>query len=109
MVKDSLEELVLTRLVRFNATLQGVVTGLVVGVGIFIATNWLLLQAEEGEVVGPHLGLLAQFFIGYEVTFAGSLIGFCYGFVSGFAAGYAVSFIYNSIAECRDRRQKVSP
>jgi hypothetical protein len=105
--KDRLEEIVLTRLVRLNATLQGVVMGLVAGLGVFIATNWLLIQAEEGEVVGPHLALLGQFFFGYEVSFTGSLIGFCYAFVTGFIVGYSVCYIYNSIAERRESKQKV--
>jgi hypothetical protein len=91
--KNSLEEIVLTRLVRLNASLQGVVTGLVLGLGIFIATNWLVLKG--GDVVGPHLSLLGHFFIGYRVSFVGSLIGFAYGFLSGFIIGYFVARIYN--------------
>ena len=74
------EEIVLTRLLRLNATVQGIVTGLVFGLVIFIATNWLTLKG--GRVVGPHLALLSQFFIGYRVTFVGSLIGFAHGFVA---------------------------
>ena len=100
------EELVLTRLVRLNATLQGVVTGLVVGLGLFIATNWLILKG--GEVVGPHLALLGQFFIGYQVTFLGSLIGFGYGFVIGFFAGYLMAGIYNWFVDLREGRHAVS-
>jgi hypothetical protein len=91
--KESLEEIVLTRLVRLNASLQGVVTGLVLGLGIFIATNWLVLKG--GDVVGPHLSLLSHFFIGYRVSFVGSLIGFAYGFLTGFGIGYFVARIYN--------------
>jgi hypothetical protein len=89
----ALENIVLTRVLSLNATIQGVVTGLVVGFSIFLATNWLILKG--GETVGPHLALLGEFFIGYRVTFVGSLIGFAYGFVSGFAAGYLVAKIYN--------------
>src|SRR5919108_4527603 len=98
--KESLEEIVLTRLVRLNASLQGIVTGLVAGFGVFIATNWLLLQG--GDVVGPHLALLGQFFIGYEVSFVGSLVGLAYGFATGFLVGYSVSHIYNWIAERKE-------
>jgi hypothetical protein len=96
------EEIVLTQLLRLNATIQGIVTGLVAGVGIFIATNWLILKG--GEVVGPHLSLLGQFFIGYRVTFAGSLIGFAYGFACGFLIGYCVARMYNWITDVRERR-----
>jgi hypothetical protein len=91
--EKTLEQVVLTRLLRLNATVQGVVTGIVTGLGIFIATNWLVLKG--GDVVGPHLSLLGNFFIGYEVSFFGSLVGFAYGFVSGFVVGYVVARIYN--------------
>jgi hypothetical protein len=66
-----------------------------VGLGIFIATNWLVLRG--GNVVGPHLSLLGQFFIGYTVSFMGSLIGFAYGFLGGFAVGYLIAMLYNWI------------
>jgi hypothetical protein len=101
--EKALEKVVLTRLLRLNATVQGVVTGIIVGLVIFIATNWLLIKAEEGEVVGPHLSLLGQFFIGYEVSFVGSLIGFAYGFLSGFLIGYFLARIYNWTIDFRQR------
>jgi hypothetical protein len=101
---NELEQIVLTRLVRLNATVQGIVTGLVLGLGIFIATNWLILKG--GDVVGPHLSLLGQFFIGYRVSFVGSLIGFGYGFLSGFTAGYLIAIFYNWIVDLRQRKSQ---
>lgn len=97
------EALVLTRLLRLNATIQGVVTGLLIGTGVFLATNWLVLKG--GKVVGPHLALLGQFFIGYRVTFLGSLVGFAYGFCVGFIIGYGVARMYNWLVDLRDGRQ----
>jgi hypothetical protein len=91
----SAEELVMTRLLRVSAGVSGLVTGLIAGLGIFVATNWLVLKG--GPRVGPHLALLAQFFLGYRVTFLGSLIGFAYGFALGFAVGYAVAWLYNLV------------
>jgi hypothetical protein len=93
------ETLVMVRMVRLNATIQGVVTGTILGLGIFIATNWLVLKG--GPVVGPHLALLGQFFIGYRVTFLGSLVGFAYGFVTGFLMGYTGAWIYNRLRDLR--------
>jgi hypothetical protein len=97
--EKTLEQVVLSRLLRLNATVQGVTTGIIAGFGIFIATNWLVLKG--GEVVGPHLSLLGQFFIGYRVSFVGSLIGFAYGFVTGFVVGYVVARIYNWVVDLR--------
>lgn len=100
--KRELELLLHTRLMRLNATVQGVVTGTLAGLGIFIATNWLIIKG--GPVVGPHLALLGQFFIGYRVTFVGSLIGFGYGFVLGFVVAYGVARMYNAVVDVRERR-----
>ncbi len=102
--KKSLEELVLTRLLRLNARVQGIVTGIVVGLALFIGTNWLVLKG--GDVVGPHLSLLSQYFIGYRVTFVGSLIGFAYAFVCGFAGGYFVARMYNWIVGLRESKRQ---
>ncbi len=95
-----LEQIILTRLVRLNAKIQGLVTGLAAGLLIFIATNWLVLKG--GRQVGPHLSLLGQFFVGYRVTFLGSLIGFAYAFVCGFIVGYSVAWMYNWIADLKE-------
>jgi hypothetical protein len=85
---------------------QGVVAGLLVGLGIFIATNWLVIKG--GETIGPHLALLGQFFLGYRVSFAGSLIGFGYGFMSGFGIGYFVAAVYNRLADFRESKRRNS-
>src|SRR5437016_12679833 len=89
------------RVIRLEAAVQGLVAGLVSALVVFIATNVLVLKG--GPVVGPHLALLAQFFPGYRVTFAGSLVGFAWAFLYGFAAGYLVSLLYNRIVLTRVR------
>ena len=102
--KKTLEEVVFTRLLRLNATAQGIVTGLLVGLAVFLATNWLILKG--GRVVGPHLSLLGQYFIGYRVTFVGSLIGFAYAFVLGFVGGYSIAIIYNWFVNIREDKHQ---
>ena len=91
----------------FNAKSLGLVLGLLFGLVVFIATNWLIVKGghinESGEyVVGPHLQLLSQFFIGYRVSFLGSIIGFGYGFALGTLAGALFGWIYNKIVELRN-------
>jgi hypothetical protein len=50
--------------------------------------------------------LLGQFFIGYRVTFVGSLIGFGYGFATGFIAGYLVATLYNWFGARRETKRE---
>ena len=97
-------DVVLTRLARFNATVQGIVLGILLGGVIFVATNWLILKG--GHPVGPHLALLGQYFIGYRVTFVGSLIGFLYGFAIGFIGGYLLAWLYNWFGGRRETKRK---
>jgi hypothetical protein len=101
--KEALQDIVLTRAMHLSAVVQGLAVGLVAGLAVFIATNWLVLKG--GEVVGPHLALLGQFFIGYSVTFVGSLVGFGYAFAGGYLVGYLVARMYNFIARGRETRR----
>jgi hypothetical protein len=90
------------RMLRLNAAILGVSAGIIAGLGLFVATNWLVMQG--GPVVGPHLALLGEFLIGYRVSFAGSLIGLVYGLAGGFVIGYVVGLTYNRLADFRERR-----
>ena len=87
------------RVMRLEALIQGLVLGIMTGAAIMVAT--LVLVVRGGRVVGPHLGLLAQFLPGYRVSVIGSLIGFVWGALYGFVAGYLVSTLYNRIATRR--------
>jgi hypothetical protein len=84
-------------IVLLNAKLLGIVLGILLGTGLFLATNFLVLKG--GENVGAHLGLLANFFPGYRVTFLGSIIGFCYAFGLGFVTGGMIGSVYNKFAK----------
>ena len=91
----------------FNAKTLGLVFGLLFGLIIFIATNWLVIKGghinASGEyVVGPHLQLLSQIFLGYRVSFLGSIIGFAYGFALGTFSGALFAGIYNKIVKFRN-------
>ncbi|PYQ64319.1 MAG: hypothetical protein DMF54_14620 [Acidobacteria bacterium] len=97
--RDDLDPALAVRILRLEAVVQGVAWGLVAGLLLFLATNVLVLKG--GRIVGPHLSLLRQFFVGYQVTFVGSLIGFAYAFICGFAAGYLVSIVYNRVVRRR--------
>lgn len=83
------------RILRLNVKILSLTLAFLTGLTIFIATNWLIIKG--GDPVGPHLQLLGQYFIGYRVTFGGSLIGFAYGFVLGGFLGALIAWIYNGV------------
>lgn len=96
------EEIIRKAVVRLNGHILGFVIGVIGAIGIFAATNFLVLKG--GDVVGPHLGLLDQFLIGYSVTFVGSLIGALYLFVTGYLAGLFIAAVYNWVISFRSNK-----
>ena len=90
------EEQLAKAVVKLNAKLLGIVFGMLLGIGMFLVTNFLVLKG--GENVGQHLSLLSQFFPGYSVTFLGSLVGFAYGFAVGLVTGSVLGAVYNKVA-----------
>ena len=47
------------------------------------------------RIEGLPIGLLDQYFYGYEVTWRGAWVGLCWGFVTGFIAGWLLGFVHN--------------
>lgn len=92
---DDLDKLIVQSLAKLDGLALGVSIGVVAGLGLFLATNLLLFKG--GAVVGPTLGLLSQYFPGYEVTFRGSFIGLIYGFLSGFVVGWLIAVLRNAM------------
>ncbi len=102
MGTDSMGDEELSRVVaKIQGGVLAVVCGLMGGLGLFIMTVWLLL--EGGEQVGSHLQLLSNYFIGYSVTWKGSLIGLFYGALTGGVLGWTIGFIYNRVVGFRGR------
>jgi hypothetical protein len=96
------EDVILARLLRLNATVYGLVTGLIAGTGLLAATLWLV--AKGGPNVGEHLKLLGHYFPGYTVTTAGAFIGFAYAAVLGFVVAYGVAMLYNRLVGRKEPR-----
>jgi hypothetical protein len=100
------EEQLSRAVLKLNTTMLGMMLGVLFALAIFIATNWLVIKGgpvnEAGEeIIGPHLQLLGQFFIGYRVTFLGSLIGAAWGFAVGTIIGSVLGWIYNKLVDLR--------
>lgn len=103
---DTEEEKLYSALLVLNTKMLALTLGISTGLVIFIATNWLILKGGHTgpggqQIVGPHLQLLSQFFIGYRVSFWGSIMGFFYGFALGTIFGTLIGWIYNKIVDFR--------
>ena len=78
---------------RVHAIALGISCGILFSSGILLATLILLLKG--GAQVGRNLGLLAQYFPGYSVTWGGSIIGAAYGLAVGFILGWLTASLRN--------------
>ncbi|MBI4817657.1 MAG: hypothetical protein HY791_15455 [Deltaproteobacteria bacterium] len=93
--KDELQ-IVRRAVARLRASIMAVTFAGVGGVGLFVATIWLVIQG--GQVVGPTLGRLGNYLPGYDVSVGGAFLGLFYGGWVGGVVGYSVAWIYNSVA-----------
>ena len=98
---DQSERMLEEAVIRLNANILGLVLGIIAGLIIFVTTNFLILKG--GAVVGPHLGLLRNFFPFYSVTFVGSIVGFFWGLLSGYVAGFVIASLYNLVVKLKSK------
>ncbi len=85
--------------------------GLTFSLVMFFATIWLVIKG--GDVVGPNLQLLGQYFIGYTVTFQGAFIGMAYTFFWFFLLGWFFAYMRNAslgyfVYRIKKRREMLS-
>lgn len=85
--------------VRMQSGILALVFAAICGFGLFAMTIWLVIK--DGPMVGLHLELLNNYFIGYSVTWTGSIVGFFYGALVGAIIGWAIGKIYNRIVGLR--------
>lgn len=92
---DGADKLIIQSLAKLDALALGIAIGTLCGLVIFFATNILILKG--GDEIGPNLALLSHYFIGYEVSEKGSVIGLIYGFIFGFVTGSLIAFLRNAV------------
>jgi hypothetical protein len=89
------DRVIIEAFARLDRTALGLAVGTLSGLGVFLVT--FILVIKGGDVVGPNLALLGQFFFGYTVTVTGAFIGLVYGFVVGFVIGWLIALLRNAL------------
>jgi hypothetical protein len=72
----------------------GVAVGTVLGLALFAVT---VFHVVLRPVNAPDIGLVGQYFYGFEVSWKGAFVGLFWGFVTGFVGGWFVAFTRNFI------------
>lgn len=92
MPLDDEQRELMSRGIRFNTIMLGIVMGTGSGLGIFVLTHLSLLIT--GEQAGHYLNLLGIIFPGYSVSAGGAWLGLFWGFVFGGLSGGFVYYVY---------------
>jgi len=80
---------------KLNVAAFAIAFGLWWGVGLFIATWWLI--ATGGAPSEPTI--IEGFYPGYSFTLTGSLIGLVWGLACGTICGGILAVLYNYLAD----------
>ena len=65
--------------------------GILWGTGLFFLTWWIIfLEGASGDST-----LIGRFYIGYNISPSGSIIGFLWGFLDGGVCGLFFGWLYN--------------
>ena len=76
----------------------GVALGIVCGAAVFVITAFHLVFHPTDAL---EIGLLAQYFYDYEVSWRGAFVGLFWGCVTGFVAGWFLAFVRNFVIGVR--------
>ena len=76
---------------RLNVRALALTWGILWGLGIFLATLWIILfDGSTGEVT-----ILGRIYRGYNISVVGSLFGLLWGFIDGLICGVIFAWVYN--------------
>ena len=83
---------------RLNAKRFALAAGVLLGLAFLVVT---LVAAWRG--IGLNLSHLSAIYLGYSVSYIGSLVALVYGFLSGAIAGFLFAVIYNGPLKTHDQ------
>jgi hypothetical protein len=89
---------------RFDGNYLGLALGSIIALGLFITTSWLVFRGTAEE--SYHAVLLSHYLPGYNVSYAGALVGAIELFGVVFMLCQLFSWIYNSVARSRGRKPR---
>jgi protoporphyrinogen oxidase len=98
---DPLLDVVRAAFAKYDPVALGVALGALSGFGLFFMTAVLVLAG--GAVVGPTLGLLGNYFLGFEVSWSGAFLGLFEAGLGGFAFGVLLANAINMTVGLHER------
>jgi hypothetical protein len=84
---------------KLNVKAFSLTCGIVWGVGLFLLTWWII--AFEGATYEPTI--IGRLYPGFNISPAGSFIGFAWAFVDGLIGGAIFVWLYNLLSQRNSR------
>lgn len=78
-----------------NPKALGLTLGIVWAAGLLLIS----LVANAFDIWLEGVQTMAQFYIGYDITLKGAVIGVVFGFLDGFIGGWVIAWLYNKLAK----------
>ena len=97
-IEDALGQVFAT----YDSVALGSAVGVVAGALVFLATAILLVKG--GDPVGSNLSLLGHYLLGYEISWAGAVLGLVGAGLGGFGFGFVLALMINGVIN-QERRQ----
>lgn len=91
--RPELEALLREAFAHYDPIALGIAVGSVCSLGLLLATALLLVRG--GDPLGPMLSLLGNYFMGFEVSWPGAIVGAIEALIGGFALGYSSARLIN--------------
>ncbi len=98
---QSLDDMIRDAFSRYDPVALGGAVGVVLSVGLFLATSVLLLRG--GSLVGENLSVLSNYFLGYSVSWIGAVVGGLEAGLGGFAFGWVLARLINGVIAAEER------
>ncbi|MDB4973032.1 MAG: FAD-binding protein [Myxococcaceae bacterium] len=95
--------LVTQALLRYDAVALGAAGAVSCGLIVFLATAAILLRGGAGPA-SPNLALLANYLVGFELSWAGALVGLVEASLVGFVLGASIALQSNALVSLYERR-----
>jgi len=92
-LKKAIKSLTKPKQIKINPKAAGLSLGILFAVSMVFFSLWVIIFGT-GQVV---VNLAAIFYIGYNTTITGMMLGAIYGFIDGFIAGYILAWLYNKL------------
>ncbi|MAE60807.1 MAG: FAD-dependent oxidoreductase [Planctomycetaceae bacterium] len=93
----TLDEMIAAAFAPLDKTALGAAVAIVMGLGMFVASAVLLVR--DGDMVGPHLSLPGHYFLGYDVTWRGAILGTVEAAIGGFFVGFLGATMRNLLID----------